>query len=147
MPRTPGRLCCQRLREAAVRLLERGLSVEEVASLLGVSERTVRRWASGKAAAAVDKAAVAVEKSKDVQRAVRRAVEKLEASADGIQKAGGGGAVDKSEAAERRETPPVDNVWVAILRRRQLGAAGGAADINTQCCPRLRHFPPGFAHV
>ncbi|MCU7786318.1 helix-turn-helix domain-containing protein [Pyrobaculum sp. 3827-6] len=43
MPRTPGRLCCEKLREAAVKLLERGLSVEEVASLLGVSERTVRR--------------------------------------------------------------------------------------------------------
>jgi transcriptional regulator with XRE-family HTH domain len=125
MPRTPSRLCCEKLREAAVRLLERGFSVEEAASLLGVSERSVRRWASGKAAAAVDKAAVVVEKSKDVQRAVRRAVEKLEASADGVQKAGGGGA-GGGEAVPRT----FNNVWVAILRRRQLGSAGGAADEN-----------------
>jgi DNA-binding transcriptional regulator YdaS (Cro superfamily) len=96
MPRTPGRLCCEKLREAAVRLLERGFSVEEAASLLGVSERSVRRWAAGKAV-------VAMEKSVN------------------MQKAGGGGA------AGRLGTPPVDNVWVAILRRR---LSSSAADEN-----------------
>ncbi|MCU7788929.1 helix-turn-helix domain-containing protein [Pyrobaculum sp. 3827-6] len=102
MPRIPGRLCCEKLREAAVRLLERGLSVEEVASLLGVSERSVRRWAK---AAGAGSGVVVVEKSAK-------------------EKAGGGGA------AERPGTPPVDNVWVTILRRRQLGTAGGAVDEN-----------------
>ncbi|AET34164.1 hypothetical protein [Pyrobaculum ferrireducens] len=75
MPRTPGRLCCEKLREAA----------------------------------AVDKAAVAVEKSAN------------------MQKAGGGGAAERREAAERPGTPPVDNVWVAILRRR---LSSSAADEN-----------------
>ncbi|MCU7788217.1 helix-turn-helix domain-containing protein [Pyrobaculum sp. 3827-6] len=102
MPRTPGRLCCEKLREAAVRLLERGLSAEEVAAVLGVSERSVRRWASGKAV-------VAMEKSVNMQRAER------------------GGAAGRREAAERPGAPPVDNVWVAILRKR---LNSSAADEN-----------------
>ncbi|AET34297.1 helix-turn-helix domain-containing protein [Pyrobaculum ferrireducens] len=108
MPRTPSRLCCQRLREAAVRLLERGFSVEEVASLLGVSERSVRRWAR---AAGAGSGVVVVEKSAN------------------MQKAGGGGAAGRREAAERLGTPPVDNVWVAILRRR---LSSSAADENAR---------------
>jgi transposase-like protein len=84
-------LCCQRLREAAVRLLERGFSVEEVAAVLGVSERSVRRWAK---AAGAGSGVVVAEKSANMQK-----------------------------ATERPGTPPVDNVWVAILRRRLSSSA------------------------